>query len=237
MTLFGKVLIIINLGLSIAMVAWALSIYSQRPDWSFSKGSGEQQAGVLAELDAKYQQARGMRTIAEGRYQTAAAKVLASEQQRRDLDAFYADALKKLRSGPGDLQTLVYLNGQLQTNPQNGQPVLQPFKDEDGMALKWLKFYEDELAAVQKAITQENQRLAMLLEEQKQISEEIDGPGGLRQRILREKENTRRAEEELRDLRPVELNARVEAQLLIKRQAQLMARVEELRRTLGIARR
>src|SRR5262245_33562102 len=87
MTLFGKILVFVNLALSFVMLAWALGVYTGSTDWATPKATPEKAQGELFKLRDRIapQGAFGLwDTVkqAEARWKTANANLAAVEIPR-----------------------------------------------------------------------------------------------------------------------------------------------------------
>src|SRR5437588_3739135 len=60
MTMFGKILVLVNVAFSVAMAAWALGIYTQRIDYSTPKATAERQAGEIAQRQEQIKQLQAL---------------------------------------------------------------------------------------------------------------------------------------------------------------------------------
>ena len=95
MTLFGKVLVLVNLGLSVAMAAWAIGVYTQRIDWSTNKGTADKAPGELVKRQERLRQLTDTHGFATLRWRDAVAGVSAVEKKRWQDQLWYAAELKR----------------------------------------------------------------------------------------------------------------------------------------------
>jgi hypothetical protein len=112
MTLLAKILIFLNLLLSVLMLAWALALFTNRVDWSNNQAKGQQPAGALLGRVKRKDDAQAMLDLAAGHWREAlrgndgkdkrpAHDGLPAWEARRAADrVWYADQLKLARSTP-----------------------------------------------------------------------------------------------------------------------------------------
>jgi hypothetical protein len=233
MTKLGKILVFVNLAFGMALFAWALGIYTNRIDFSNTKGGAGKTEGELTKrADRIKQTVENLNNYAQPRWIAARNALKVAEDVRVANQNFYVVQLKNLEDGQPPLLTPVYVNGDLQRAP-TGLPRMEDSKlvDSNNGPLKSLKFYGEEMGATQKKIDQEIATIRTLIEQERKLTEELSGPdgnGGYRGQVDREKVREQRIHEETRDLRPLIVNTLVESELLLKRQRQLTARVKEL---------
>jgi len=241
MTLFGKILVVLNLMLSIVMVSVAFALYTHRLDWS-SKGGGDKVQGVVTALNNKIKNTWLDLAAAEARWKTSSVTLARFEQQRPKNAKWFSDELKALEVGPDDIRQVVFNNGQvvLDQQPQNfGLPTLENAKDSLGQPLKFRTFYLTQLKGLDEAIKMQMDSLNKLIQEDTELTARLTGDPdkglkGLYQRIVDEKDKQDRIDEEQKFLEPLLINSLVEGELLIKRRESLDSRIKELE-ALGVA--
>src|SRR5260370_22453941 len=96
MTKFGKFLVFLNLGLSLGLMIWALSLYVNRIDWSDNPAKEGQPAGQLVKRKAGVAAAWYPMLTSERDWRVARQNLLALEERRRDTRRWYDAELAKL---------------------------------------------------------------------------------------------------------------------------------------------
>jgi hypothetical protein len=238
MTLFGKILVCVNLVFSITLAAVAMGMYSQRINWTSTpaESTPDRAAGELAvRIKAIDRGWKGLQT-AEARQQTAATELRRLEQQRWADQQWYAAQLQHMVETASDKDPVKLLvpgpDGKPLPDDKNfGRPTLQPAADRAKLPLRSLKAYTTEKKQTYDQVNDERGKLAKLVEEDSMLTQKLIGGKGLRQRIEDEQEKRFRVELEIRDfVRPNLVNVLVESELLIKRRNQLLERLEELKK-------
>lgn len=241
MTKFGKVLVFLNLTLSLVFATWALGVWTQRVDWTDKKkdAADERTWGKVAVYREEMNRLNGTgdkpgpRGLAELRWLGAVADVRAVEKERSRRQEWYADQINALENGTTvkgvavnePIKRPVYVKGELQLE-KDGLPKLEVVPDRAGKPLQARTRLEQdkdalaaEIAKVQgeiKALTMESDRLT---ERVRQLFVEIERTARTRQG----------SQEEQRYLEQIMYNVRVEAELLLDRQKELEARLSELK--------
>lgn len=241
MTMFGKILVFLNLTLSLVFATWALGVWTQRVDWTDKKkdASDERSWGKVAVAREEMSRLNGAgdkpgpRGLAELRWLSAVADVRATEKERGRRQEWYADQLVALDKGTTvkgaaiaePIKRPVYVKGELQLE-KDGLPRVEIVPDRGGKPLQArVKLEQDkdivaaDIAKVQgeiKALTIESDKLT---EQVRQLFVEIERTARTRQG----------SQEEQRYLEQIMYNVRVESELLLDRQKQLEARLTELK--------
>jgi hypothetical protein len=242
MTLFGKILVVTNVILSLFMASVAIGIYTNRLDWpgvASSPAPGEKGAGEFGRAKAELDDIQRAAALAQSRYDDGLRTVAHLEDRiPRDRNA-YALQLKILDGEQaGQIQVISPRTGAGQAAlDDDGVPVLvyqrpaKPLKSRRGL-------YR-ELAQTEEEIHGEKNTIESLAHQQEQLTIELNGiPGrqkGLRDLLAEEKSTRENALAELQHLKPLRYNSEVESELLHKRQESLLARLNELR-SLGMFR-
>jgi hypothetical protein len=226
MTRTAKILIYLNLALSLAFAFWAMSWYYNHVDWTDAKtGEFSRRAERIKEFEAA-------RNRADARFQSALAAVAQEEQRIPELEAWYKAELESLRAGTQAPRDPVFAGGELQVDakglPRMG-PVQNAAKKEIaglGSLEKLNKIYAQRHEAIQ-AVGQE---IDKLLAQESALSFEIgDGKAaGLRAELAAQQSEVRKSQSEQEFLEPLLYNRLVELQILKKRHAALEARLKEL---------
>jgi len=78
--MFGKILIVLHLGLSLTFATWALVLFTSRIDWTDKKGTGTQSDGELSVRMADYDRlAKSSARPADARFREARYRELLPE--------------------------------------------------------------------------------------------------------------------------------------------------------------
>jgi hypothetical protein len=237
MTLFGKILVLLNVTLGLLMAGWAIGVYTQHSHWAIDKSVQESEFEVNQLRERLAPSAKGASLFddlatAEARWTPASARFQALEPLRARNQKWYEDQLAELRTSGKAVKTASYKNGQAEVHddPQQfGQPVMADAADKGGKPLLGFDTYKKEYDDKQVAIKQAMDDLAKLVDEDKTLTERIGGKDGLRVLLDREAEKKQGVLAEQDYIKPLLVNSLVEGELLLKRRADLEARVKELR--------
>jgi hypothetical protein len=255
MTLLGKILVFVTVGLSFLMLGWAIALYTNRIDWTASQAKEGKPAGALlakqdrvkaawnvlaGAAEPRWREARNGNNGNDGRPRRDG--LLAWEQRRLNDRPWYEAELKALRLGPdGNKEAAVRAvkskDGQPIPDAKNvNRPEMEPAlrrkaKPEDpDERLVCNQYYLDKLAEVTQLIEAEQVRYQKLVKEDTDLTEKVIGAKGLRQRIVDEQVKNARVDEELKDLAGRRTNSLVDTELLLARRRQLEQRIEELKK-------
>ena len=242
MTFFGKILVVLNLALSLAFATWALAAYTNRIDWQDRKkdAADERTWGRIAVLKEDINRLTGAgdklgpRGLAEVRWLTAVGQLRAAEAERRDHQQWYAEQLEVLHTGQTakkapvaePVKRVAFKGGELQM--EKGLPKLEVVADKAGAPVR-------HRAALAQQQTELNADVAKVQEEIRTLTAEAakltDRVRELFTQIERAAAVRHGAGEEQRYLEQILYNVQVEAELLLDRQKALEARLNELKST------
>jgi hypothetical protein len=255
MTIFGKILVFVNLALSFVMLAWAVGVYTESVDWATPKATPEKAQGELYKLRDRIAPQGGFGLWdavkqSEARLKTSNAAVAAVETPRdskqkwdtvrRENQRWYAEQLKELETSVNPVKDVVRREkeGDLVLDDKHpGRPLMQESKDKSGKPLVGMAFYIKELADTNTQIKEAIGDLNKFVAEDAELTAMIGGPKGLRVRLADEEEKRLRVLSEQDYLKPLLVNSQVEGELLQKRHRELEARKTELTRQGGVAAR
>lgn len=241
MTIFGKVLVFINVAISLMMATWAMAVYTNRVDWSnvAAKEAEGRPAGLLKERQDQVRQLWGQ-YVPAARSQAAAQGQLAYQEPLRAGDRdFYAQEMYHLWAGATKAKparAVVFEGGRVALVPDPKRPAdktpdrpkMEAAKDLAGNPLLSLSAY---IVAETKALTDLEAALtatAKFIDEDKKLTAKIIGPTGLQQRLVDERGKRAEVIEEQKLVRPLLINTYVDSELILKRTKALEARVKEL---------
>jgi hypothetical protein len=235
MTLFGKILVLLNVTLSLLMAAWAIGVYTNHLHWTIEKSVQESEFEVNQLRDRLAPSGKGPGlyedlAAEEARWKTASPIFQTMEPLRPKNQAWFQEQLGELQTSAKAVTMPSYKAGQLEFDPKNfGLPLMVEATDKGGKPITGLapyrKEYDDKQAAI-KAVMDEHVKL---VNEDKQLTEKIGGKDGLRVKIDQEADKKQRVLAEQDYLKPLLVNSLVEGELLQKRRADLEARVKELK--------
>jgi hypothetical protein len=246
MTTFGKVLIFLNLVLSIAGAAWAMALYTQRVNWTAKAGADGTQ-GKIKELTDKINQGQAALALSEARFDSAPAQLFYAENLRAIAQDTYSKQLAQLNAGEQPAQEVVVKDGIVVVDPKAPYlPLFQQAKDRQGALMPSIGNQLSGIHKIQDNIRQVMVDIDKAHADNAQITALLIGDKGLRERVAQEHAKTTKIEESLarRDLdkgtKDGELRTRtrdyeVERDLLAERNKQLEERIKELEKT-GVAR-
>jgi hypothetical protein len=248
MTVFGKILVFVNLALSLMMATWAFGVWTNRIDFSNTPPKTDQSAGEYAKRAAEIDLLWAGLPSAETGWKDARRDLLREEAERVADRAWYhteMDHLRNRASSTIPARTVVYAandqpgakRGLILIDRNTGRPTMAPALDAAGGPLQSLAFYID---AEQKRLAELDQ---VQTKHEAQIAEAVDlterlvgkpGVKGLQQRLVEERNKRAEIVLETELIQPLLVNAAVDVQLVSKRNNSLKARVEELKKV-GVA--
>jgi hypothetical protein len=236
MTLFGKILVFLNLALSLLLASWAFGLYSGRIDWSDNQAKGTQPAGELrprqAEATERWQ---GLR-VAEGNRDRARADLEREEGGVPGDRLWYLAEMEQLRTGTNPARAVVFKNGLPVADPRNPyRPEMVGAKDQAGKPLRSLAAYVRDEDTVSKELAAVLARYEDQIGQDRKLTQLLIGPQGLQQRLVDEKVKRERVVAEQRLVEPRLINAVVDSELILKRRRQLEQRIKELRDKVEVA--
>lgn len=252
MTLFGKVLVLLNLGLALMLAAWSFNIYANGIDWTDHKDakSTPPRMGQFAIRAAKLDElGKSVSPVQQDWLRERAA--LAKEEKRlAEERAWYDKEIRHVLVGPaknkGVLEVAIAPNDDPNTGIKKGQilldaqgyPQLVPIRDPQNnpLQLQSLAEYNKEEDSILKDIEKLVEAHSANIEEVKRLTDKIIGDKekgirGLQQRINDEQAKNADLLAEIKLVEPQFINTLVEAQLVNKRHAQMERRIKELKKT------
>lgn len=242
MTMIGKILVFANLTLSLIFATWAVSVFTQRVDFSDKKGkdpTDERGWGRVAKLKEELTSwngdgKQGRRPWAETRWLSSLGQLRAAEKLRLDNQAWYADQLAALANGndakgaavPNPVKRVAYLGGVLEL--EKGLPKLMTVNDKGGQPLKPRTGLIQQQADLDTQIKKIQEEIAGLRKQADELTGKIEV---VFREIARAAQARQGSVEEQRYLERVLYNVQVEGELLLDRQQELEVRLKELQST------
>lgn len=259
MTRFGKILVLLNLALSVMLAAWAFNLYANGVDWTESKSKGTptvptgQYAIRAAKLDELWKGVAPNQTD----WLRQRTRLVEEETHLADERKSYDEELRFVLNGPTNntkfVQEIALADKDTEVNvrgaqivirrgdvllDEKGNPQLKPILDPMNapLQLKSLAEYNAEYESSLKDIAAQIKKHTEQIEEAKTLTDKIIGDKtkgirGLQQRINDEQAKDAAIVAEMKLVEPQLLNTLVEAQLVNKRHEQMVKRIEELRKT------
>ena len=251
MTLYGKILVLLNLGLALMLAAWSFSIYANGIDWTDRKDDKStppkmgQFAIRAARLDELWKRVAPVQKdwLEERTDLATEEKALAAERLWYDKEIQYV--LNGPAKGKGILEVALAPQDDPQTGVKKGQilldnqglPQLAPIRDPNNapLQLQSLAEYNKENENVLREISEVMAAHVAQIVEANQLTDKIIGDKekgirGYQQRINDEQTKNDEVIAELKLVEPLLINTLVEAQLVNKRNAQMTKRIEELKK-------
>src|SRR5438094_1159144 len=133
MTTTAKVLVFVNLVLSVVFVAWAAGLLTNQVPWHTPPaGEGPKVQGMVATLQDEIRRLTAARDSADQRWGDAYVELQAVEKQRADAQKYEADLLQSARQGDvrdisPPVQQLVFNGPQLDITKRTGRPAVTIF--------------------------------------------------------------------------------------------------------------
>lgn len=248
MTFLGKLLVLVNLVISLMLATFALGMFTNRIDWpdktAKTGGSGASQ-GVLSKKKAELAQWRDAMAPAYTRWQELRKAVLEEEAKQPEDRKWYQEQMGILETGKNSagaeapIQTFKYMDKTLVLDDK-GRPKLEPIvQDAKDSPVKCAVAGKADWKEVVEEIQETEKNILAKLEEQEKLSGQVNGgKGELGLRVLLEEQEraARAVSAEIDYLRPQRVNRQAEADVLLRRTSGLERRVEELQnkgRTVG----
>ena len=248
MTLFGKILVLLNLALALMLAAWSFNVYANGVDWTDRKDakSTPPRMGEFAVRAAKLDEL--WKNVAPAQKDWLDQRDVLAKEERRLAEerVWYDKELHYVLFGPAKNKNVLNVatadkpdakNGQILLDEQ-GYPQLVPIRDPNGNALQLqslaeynrddetvLKDIEAQIAAHAANISESNALTDKI------IGDKAKGIRGLQQRIYDEQAKNAEVLAESKLIEPQFINTMVEAQLVNKRHDQMTKRIEELKKT------
>jgi hypothetical protein len=257
MTRVGKILVMLNVALSLAMAGFAIGVFRRNIEWSIDTnknaqvtvdqleqlkdrlvpGAGKPRFGLWDDIASAEHQWKFPEPDPTVQQQMDAYTRLQKFEATRPVNQKWFDQqLAELEKSKDPLTRPSYKNGKLEFNPRAfGQPVMVEAQDKGGQPIArglnaYRLEYNDRAASI-KAVMED---LDKWIKEDIDLTVKIAGKGGLRELLAREADKKQRVLAEQDFLKPLLVNSAVESELLFKRQADLEARVKELQ-SVGVA--
>lgn len=252
MTRFGRVLVLLNLALSLMLAAWSFNIYTSGIDWTDRKDTKSTPPRMgrfavnAATLDELWKSVPAVqKDWLDGRAALAREeKSLAGERVWYDNEIHYVLVGPAKNKGVFDIAIATQddpntgaKKGQIVLDEQ-GFPQLVPIQDPAGKPLQlqslaeYNKEEESILNDIEMLVAQHSANIAEASTlTDKIIGDKGKGIRGLQQRINDEQAKNADVIAELKLVEPQLINTLVEAQLVNKRHGQMMRRIEELKKT------
>jgi hypothetical protein len=247
MTVLGKLLVLVNVFISVFLATWAFGVWTNRIDWSNAKGGPDKVAGEFARRDALLTTLYAAVPPAEAAWQAERSELFDQEHRRAEDRAWYQAQLDHLRgkaTAADPARTLVYADqddeqrglkkGQLALDPKTGRPLLVAAKDRAGNPLVSLAAYDAAEQSVLATIEGVQAKYEEQIKQATALTESLIGPKGLQQRLADEKKKRADVVAEEKLVRPLLINSVVESDLVLKRHRALLQRIDELKRV-GVA--
>lgn len=248
---FGKLLVFLNLVLSLIFLGWSLALFTQRMDWAPHKnlftGEIDQETGKLQALLQDIKQLVEHRELAEARWQTDAALLPRLYEQREAYQKWYKDQVQQARTGKDStgldkendkpVRRLVAKPGDPLGLPTMDPNLREPIKDSRGNDVHSIAYYQQQYEEIKKELETLQAQIQKLIQENEQLTQEISGrvdaKGVLQDRGLRGQLEDRNAykklwHDEIAYLRPHVVNQLIHVEEQKRRMAALQARLKEL---------
>jgi hypothetical protein len=254
MTRAGKILVFVNLIFCVFLAAWSVANYAGRTQWA----DPEKKIGELYTANAELTDAWKGYPAGVKRWATARDDVVVRETGKsadpakskqfagRTQDRlWFENELRLLRStatkDSPSRQVARDAGGQIRLDPANfNRPAMDVAKERKGDNLQSLRYYTEEdvkilaktYAELLKLVGDNTQvpPVVGLIDQDIALTERMNGPKGLKQRLEDERTKFKAAELELSLLEPILVNAAVGSQTIVDRSEELQRRIQELNR-------
>ncbi len=253
MTMFGKILVLLNLALSVMLMIVAIVAYLARMDWSNNPSKDGSPEGELRARVARVTDLwnRIPGSEASWRKSHEGLTVLEVGTVPQHLDGrlanrdWYRTEIQLLLTAGDDMMGKptvmreVALDDKFQLVPDDansGRPKMVPAKDRFGKDLLSLAAYDKVEKGFFDALDMQLKKLDALVKEDTKLTEmllddyPVKGAKGLHTRLKEERVRGEEVKNELELVRRPLINTYVEAELLLKRKRQMEDRLEELKK-------
>src|SRR5947209_6885995 len=237
MTRLAKVLVFVALAFSFTFLAWSIGLVTNRIYWHTPPADGgEKVIGKVDQLKNRIKELVEARSGssatelggADGRWYANTIRLHALEAQRPKNLAFYADQIKVVRTGTDRTGKAVNPPVKQVQVDANGALVFKDAFQIDGQPALSVQGYEAAIKAKSEETLEDQKTVARLVKEIGDLTEQVNGPKGLRVRLAQQEELGRNAQAELAYLQTPLTTYTVETQVLQRRKAALEARLKEL---------
>jgi hypothetical protein len=234
----AKVLVLVNAGLSIVFLFWAIAIYTERINWFTGPAAGgAQSVGMVDRAKGRLDALNEANQRAASRWATNYKQVADNENLRPYRRDFYRYMLYKVQTGTG------YANNQVQKNMPvtslEPQPPLglvvegKPIMLRETTPLDSIDGYNRRIGDAVAQIKETQDSIVKLIKQQTELTNDIYGTPmkkGLRT-LLAEQEQIARGGRQERDfVRPFRTNREAEYDILLKRVKSIEERLGELQK-------
>jgi hypothetical protein len=239
MAILGKILVLLNVLLSVLCLVFALGVFTNSINWGWKPEFQRQEFGtkVASELDKRK---ATLQDLAESRkrfsaaWLTARAKMIKSEANIAKDQLRYVEEVDRIQKGAdskiAEITTKKENKWLTEKNKKIGQSLFQ------GDLTKSYQRYLDEIRGLTKEITEMKEKILAILDKEKDYTEKLIGKEekkgkrekGLYALIRLEEEIRHRAEEEIKDLRDIYVQEQVDSELYLRRQRSLRLRLRQL---------
>jgi hypothetical protein len=247
MTRIGKVLIFINLALSVGFLAWTVGLVTNRIYWNTPPADGgEKVVGQVDQLKARIKDLVEARSGTDGNggadlrwyYNTQRLHAVEAERPRRQ--AYYREQLKIVQTGTDlagkpvepPVQQLAFApDGRLNWSKKTGQPPVRI----DGQPALSVQGYERKTKATLEEMNDDQKTVAETVKKIAGLTQQLNASRGLRERLAEQEDLARNTKAEIAYLQTPLTTYTVETQLLKRRQNALEGRLRELAAATGTA--
>lgn len=235
MTFLGKLFVMVNVALSLAMLAAGAGLYATRIDWTESAAKGGAPPGMTARKKAELKDAMDAIFPAENTFRTATTELETLEGRRHKHRTFYSTELAWARSGgtpAAPIRAPVI-------NSKTGLPEVdadERVKTAPAANLGSIAYYAGPIETLLKQQAAGQAALKGLFEADTRETEKLTGtPGnrGLRQHLIDEIDKRAGIQDLIDATRPLYINTLAEAAIVNERIAFLDNEIKKLEETLA----
>jgi hypothetical protein len=233
MTFLGKLLVLANFALSLAILAVALASFSNPVDFTNNPAKDGNPPGKF-KVNADRLRDAWEKIVPAIVGETRARASLQNFDPYRDAHDFFVEELKWLREGAttddNPARAIKYNLAQPELQPRSGKLVMEKAQDLAGKPLMSMAFYEKAIVDLAKDIKVQEDRFRQGVIDETMATQKRLGGKGFQQRLTDMQAMLAQAKEEAGRLEPLLINAMVESELILKRRASLEARLDELKK-------
>lgn len=236
MTLLGKLLTLLNFGISVAIMMIAITGFVNPVDFTNTPAGkdGKPPAGLFKQRAEKLQ-AAWLKIPPALASLSAANATLANVQKYSEAHVWFENELSSLNTGMNPVKAVKYNLAVPELDPDKAAPYrvkMEDARDTFGEPLMPLEFYTNKGTQLALDIKKQEERYIVAVEEDTKLTTrriDIAAMKGLNTRLVDEQIKLKEAKEEASRIAPLLIDAYVGSDLSVRRRTSLEARLQELR--------
>jgi len=248
MTFLGKLLVMVNVGVSLVMAYAAVALYFNGVDWGYDKAKPGEVGGLLKQKQAEIAEVQTMQAPNESAWKAARPLLWKQEEERRKARAFFVAKIDHNRNKANqDAPALAVeiektKEGDYRAKRDPKAPYLpvmkltkvrgEKEKQDDLAPLQSRAVYQGQLLTYHKENLGLLDKLAKEFKKDDELTRQIFDKStkrGLQPDLMEERVKRQKVEAERRLIKPLYVNTAVESELSLKRLKALKEQIKQLR--------